>query len=255
MKGIEGKVALVAGGGSGLGRATSRRLAAEGASVVVADINEAAAKEVASEISDERGTAVSFAFDISDEEQVNAAVKFTVDSFGRVDYLHNVAADLLHTQQKDFDILSTEMADLDHQWATTLRGYILTCRGVLPHMIEQGGGAIVNTSSLGAAHAMRARLGYSIAKAGLLPLSQHIALTYGKQGIRCNTVAMGMIISPSFKRLPPERFEEIRAVHTVPDPGNPDKLAGAIVFLFSDDASDVTGQVINVDGGASVGGK
>ena len=158
MKGIQGKVALVAGGGSGLGRATANRLAEEGASVVVADINEAAADEVAKAIVATGGTAAPFAFDISDEEQVNDLVNFTVDTFGSLHFLHNVAADLRHTQQKDFNIFTTEMVDLDHQWATTLRGYVLTCRGVLPHMIKQGDGAIVNTSSLGAARAMRERL-------------------------------------------------------------------------------------------------
>jgi NAD(P)-dependent dehydrogenase (short-subunit alcohol dehydrogenase family) len=219
---------------------------------VVADIIESAAKSVAEAIADQGGTADYVVLDISDESSVKDVVDFTVKRFGGVDLLHNVAADLTHATANDHDILSTTMEAYDQTLAVTLRGYVLTCRAVIPHMLERGGGAIVNTSS-GAAHRALphgVRYSYAIAKSGLGPLSQHIAVKFGKQNIRCNTAAMGMIATENFfKTLSPERVQQIRESALVPDPGNPEGLAGAIVFLLSDDARYITGQTINVDGG------
>jgi NAD(P)-dependent dehydrogenase (short-subunit alcohol dehydrogenase family) len=254
MEGLAGKVSIVAGGGAGLGRATARRLAKEGVSVVVGDINEAAAEAVAESIRADGGDAVAFAFDISSEEQVGNLMTFTVQKYGRVQLLHNVAADLRHCMEADFDLLGTTLDAFDHTIAVDLRGYVLTCRAALPHMIEAGGGAIVNTSSLAGIRVLRTgnRYSYSIAKAGLSPLTQHIAVKYGKQNIRCNTVAMGMILSDIFLQTqPPDRLAEIRESAMVPDMGDPDRLAPPIVFLLSDEACYLTGQVINLDGGSS----
>ncbi len=254
MRGLDGKVGIVAGGGAGLGRATAKCLAKTGVSVVVADINEPAAVAVAESIRAAGGEAMACAFDITSEEQVEAMVARTLAKYGRVDLLHNVAADLKHNHDADFDLLGTTLEAFDYSIAVTLRGYVVTCRAVLPHMIAGGGGAIVNTSSLAGIRVLRTgnRYAYSIAKSGLSPLSQHIAVKYGKQNIRCNTVAMGMILSDTFLReQPPERVEEIRASTLLPDAGDPDKLAPSIVFLLSDDACYITGQVINLDAGAS----
>jgi NAD(P)-dependent dehydrogenase (short-subunit alcohol dehydrogenase family) len=142
----------------------------------------------------------------------------------------------------------------DRTLAVTLRGYVLTCRAAIPHMLDGGGGAIVNTSSLAAMRSLPTgnRYSYAIAKAGLGPLSQHIAVKFGKQNIRCNTAAMGMILSESFLKVTPqERIVAIREGNRVPNAGEPEGLAAAIVFLLSDDARYITGQVINIDSGAS----
>jgi NAD(P)-dependent dehydrogenase (short-subunit alcohol dehydrogenase family) len=254
MEGLSGKVAIVAGGGAGLGRATARRLGKEGVSVVVGDINESAAETVAESIRQAGGKAAAFAFDISSEKQVNALVAFAVATFGGLQLLHNVAADLRHCMAADFDLLGTTLESFDHTIAVDLRGYVLTCRAALPHMIEGGGGSIVNTSSLAAIRTLRTgnRYGYAIAKAGLSPLTQHIAVKYGAQNIRCNTVAMGLILSDTMlETQPPERLAEIRGNAIVPDPGDPDRLAPPIAFLLSDEACYITGQVINLDCGSS----
>jgi NAD(P)-dependent dehydrogenase (short-subunit alcohol dehydrogenase family) len=121
-------------------------------------------------------------------------------------------------------------------------------------MVANGGGAIVNTSSLAAIRSLPTglRFSYSIAKSGLGPLSQHIAVRYGKQGVRCNTAALGMVVSESFKNtMTPERVRVSEEAVLVPKPADPDDIAAAVVFLLSDDARYITGQVINVDGGAS----
>jgi NAD(P)-dependent dehydrogenase (short-subunit alcohol dehydrogenase family) len=170
MDGLAGKVAIVAGGGAGLGRAKARRLAREGVTVVVGDINEAAATHVAASICANGDTAVAFRVDISSEQEVSAMVDFKVEKYGTVQLLHNVAADLRHCMTADFDLLGTTLESFDHTIAVDLRGYVLTCRAVLPHMIESGGGAIVNTSSLAAIRTLRTgnRCGYAIAKASQL---------------------------------------------------------------------------------------
>jgi NAD(P)-dependent dehydrogenase (short-subunit alcohol dehydrogenase family) len=254
MNGLKNKVAIVAGGASGLGRATAIRLAEEGASVVVADINDAGARSVADSLKQEGANAEAYRLDISDESQVAAVVKSAAERFGHIDLLHNVAADLALCTASDHDILTTTLETFDRTLAVTLRGYVLMCREVIPHMIEAGGGAIVNTSSLAALRSLPTgnRYAYAIAKAGLSPLSQHIAVRYGMQNIRCNTAAMGMILSDNFLKVtPPERIVAIREMHRIPDPGNPDGLAAAIVYLLSDDARYVTGQTINIDCGVS----
>jgi NAD(P)-dependent dehydrogenase (short-subunit alcohol dehydrogenase family) len=254
MNGLQGKVGLVVGGASGVGRATSIRLAQEGAKVVVGDINEPAAAAVADEIRSAGGEAEWCQVDLRREDDVKALIEFTVEKFGRIDLLHNVAYDPVHVTTKDLDITTTALDDYDEMHAVTLRGYVLTCREAIPHMVAQGGGAIVNTSSLAALRSLPTglRFSYSIAKSGLTPLSQHIAVRYGKQGVRCNTTALGMVVSESFKAtMSPDRVKTSADSVLVPNPARPEDIAAAVVFLLSDDACYITGQTINVDGGSS----
>jgi NAD(P)-dependent dehydrogenase (short-subunit alcohol dehydrogenase family) len=254
MNGLQGKTGFIAGGANGVGRATAIRLAAEGAKVVVADLDKAGAQAVADQIRESGGAAEPVDFDLRDESSVNAAVDFAVSTFGRVDLLHNVGFNAVHVTTKDLDLLSTELADFDEMIATTLRGYVLTCRAVIPHMVANGGGAIVNTSSLAAVRSLPTglRYSYSIAKSGLGPLSQHISVRYGKQGVRANTTVLGMVVSESFKAtMSPDRVQTSEASVLVPKPGTPEDIAAVVAFLLSDDARYITGQSINVDGGSS----
>jgi NAD(P)-dependent dehydrogenase (short-subunit alcohol dehydrogenase family) len=254
LNGLQDKIGLIVGGASGVGRATAVRLAEEGAKVVVADLNDEGAEVVAETIRQAGGAAAAVKVDLRSAEDIAAAVQFTLDTFGRVDLLHNVGFNPVHVTTKDFDILTTDMDDYEEMLAVTLRGYVLSCRAVIPHMVAQGGGAIVNTSSLAAIRSLPTglRFSYSIAKSGLTPLSQHIAVRYGKQGVRCNTAALGMVISESFMAtMSPDRVQVTDAATLVPRPAFPEDIAAAVVFLLSDDARYITGQTINVDGGAS----
>jgi NAD(P)-dependent dehydrogenase (short-subunit alcohol dehydrogenase family) len=254
VNGLQDKVALVMGGASGVGRATSLRLASEGARVVVADLNDAGAASVAKQIRDSGGEAEGVRVDLRVPADIDSAVAFTVETYGRVELLHNVGFDGVHVVTKDLDILTTDMADYEEMLAVTLRGYVLACRAAIPHMIEAGHGAIVNTSSLAAIRSLGSglRFSYSIAKSGLGPLSQHISVRYGKQGVRCNTVALGLVLSDTLQEtVPPERKLQYTQSVLVPNPGVPEDIAAAVVFLLSDDARYITGQTINVDGGSS----
>jgi NAD(P)-dependent dehydrogenase (short-subunit alcohol dehydrogenase family) len=254
VNGLQDKIGLVVGGANGVGRATAIRLAQEGAKVVIADLNEDGAAAVADTIRTAGGDAASVAADLRSAESIDAAVQFVVDTYGRVDLLHNVGFNPVLVTTKDLDILTTELDDYEEMLSTTLRGYVLSCRAVIPHMLENGGGAIVNTSSLAAVRALPSglRFSYSIAKSGLSPLSQHIAVRYGKQNIRCNTAALGMVISESFMAtMSPDRVQVTESATLTPKPAVPDDIAAAVVFLLSDDARYITGQTINVDGGVS----
>jgi len=254
VQGLQGKVGIVLGGASGVGKATSIRLAQEGVSVVVADLNEAGAHEVAQSIRAEGSSAEAAGVDLKDEAAVTGLADFTAKRFGGIDLLHNVAADLVLIASNDHDILATTMDTFDEILAVTLRGYVVSCRAALPYMLERGGGAIVNTSSLAALRSLPAgnRFSYAIAKSGLGPLSQHIAVRYGKKGVRCNTVALGLVLSEGLiGSLPPERVAALREGALIPNPGEPSGIAAAVAFLLSDDARYITGQTINVDGGSS----
>lgn len=254
MQGLQGKVGLIAGGANGVGKATSVRLAQEGAKVVVGDLNKPGAEAVAEQIRGSGAEAEAVELDLRSESSVNDAVAAAVGRFGRVDLLHNVGFNAVHVTTKDFDLTTTDLADFDEMISVTLRGYVLTCRAVIPLMVANGGGAIVNTSSLAAIRALQTglRFSYSIAKSGLGPLSQHIAVRYGKQGVRCNTVALGMVVSESFKNtMSPERVRQSEEGVLVPKPAAPEDIAAAVAFLLSDDARYITGQTINVDGGSS----
>jgi NAD(P)-dependent dehydrogenase (short-subunit alcohol dehydrogenase family) len=222
--------------------------------VAVADINLEAAERVADEIRRGGGTAEAVYVDLSIEDDVNAMVAKTVERFGPVQLLHNVAYDPAHVVGNDHDILTTTLESFDRMHALTQRGYVLACRAALPHMLEAGGGAIVNTSSLAAFQSLPAgnRYSYAMAKAGLGPLSQHIATKFGRQGIRANTVLLGLVLSPGLRStLTKERIEMLTQGACVPNPGDPDAVAAAVAFLLSDDSRIINGQSIHVDGGSS----
>jgi NAD(P)-dependent dehydrogenase (short-subunit alcohol dehydrogenase family) len=222
--------------------------------VVVADLDKAGAQAVADQIRDSGAEAEPVELDLRSESSVTNAVAFALRTFGRVDLLHNVGYDPVHVTTKDNSLTTTELDDFSEVLATTLRGYVLTCRAVIPQMVANGGGAIVNTSSLAALRALAhgKRFSYSIAKAGLTPLSQHIAVAYGKQGVRANTVVLGLVMSEgAMSTMTPERIQHSVNGLLVKEPASPDAIAAAVAFLLSDDARYITGQSINVDGGAS----
>jgi NAD(P)-dependent dehydrogenase (short-subunit alcohol dehydrogenase family) len=250
---LHGKVAIVVGGGNGIGAASSLRLATEGAAVVVADIDSAAAERVAQIIEHEGGSALSLHCDIGQERSVKELFLAVKGALGGVDLLHNVAADLSPgTIGSDSDLLAVDLAVWDRTFHVDLRGYVLTMRQAIPLMLERGGGAIVNTSSGAAFIGEATRPAYGAAKAAINAVSRHVANRWGREGIRCNVVAPGLILTATAT----EAVSDVVAKRLARNPsgrlGTPEDIAATVAFLFSSDASYMNGQVISVDGGVTM---
>ena len=246
---LEGKVGIVTGGGSGIGRATAVRMAGEGASVVVADINPAGATETVGSIVSAGGAAVAHETDIANESSVKSMVKAAIDTFGGLDLLHNNAANVF-VVPNDLDVISTDLETWDATFATNVRGTFLCCKHTLPHMLAAGDGAIVNMSSDAGQMGDLLRVAYGVSKAGVESLTRYVATMYGKQGIRCNAIAPGVVATPALVA----NVSEIELAmfadhHLTPYIADPADIAAVVVFLMSGESRFITGQVINVDGG------
>ncbi|HEV8298980.1 MAG TPA: SDR family oxidoreductase [Acidimicrobiales bacterium] len=246
---LEGKVGAVTGSGSGIGRATAQRMAEEGAAVVVADINLDAAKETVQLIEATGGRAVAQWVDVAEEDAIAAMVQAAVDTFGGLQLLHNNAADVVIIQ-RDLDVIGMDVEVWDRTMAVNLRGAMLGCKHALPRMLEAGGGAIVNTSSCAGQFGDLERVAYGVSKAGIDSLTRYVATLYGKRGIRCNAIAPGPIFTPSLEaNVPAEQLDVFIGNLATPYAGRPTDIANMVVYLCSDQARFVTGQVYNVDGG------
>lgn len=248
---LDGRVAIVTGGASGIGRATAFALAEAGASVLVADLNEAGATSTAAAMTEQGLRAEGVGADIGDQRSIEAMVEAAVSTFGGLDILHNNAADsdpeLLGA---DLDVASLDAEVWDRTQRVNLRGAMLCCRFALPHLLERGRGSIINTSSASGLTGDDSRAAYAASKAGLQSLTQSVATQYGKQGIRCNAIAPGVIETPALAaNVPHELLEVYRNNTLTPRLGRPEDIAAAVVFLASDAASFITGQIISVDGG------
>lgn len=248
---LTGKVAIVTGAASGIGRATAALLAKEGASVVVADLDEAGAKRVAHEICAAGSRAVGFGVDVSDEAGVRAMVDAAVEAFGGLDILHNNAAAIgAASPGVDVDVARIDVEVWDRTMAVNLRGVMLGCKHAIPRMLERGGGAIVNTSSGSAQRGDLTIPSYAVSKGGVDTLTLYVAAQYGKRGIRCNAIAPGLILTHPVENFGGERYVRmLEEHHLTPRVGRPEDIAQAVLFLVSDAAGFITGQILNVDGG------
>ena len=252
MRGLEGKVAVVAGGAGGIGTATSVRLAEEGVSVVVGDLDGQAAEAVARQITEAGGRALPVAFDISDEDAVRSLVARAVDEFGGLDILHANAADLSGpTIGQDSDAVAIDLAVFDRTMQVNMRGYLLCARHAIPALLQRGGGALVFTSSVAAFAGEPERPAYAMAKSAINALVRHIASKWGKQGIRANGIAPGLVLTDALWNSIDTGFKERVLKGTRSSRlGTPDDIASMAAFLASDDGIWVNGQVLSVDGGA-----
>jgi len=247
LEGIAGKVAIVTGGGSGMGAASSQRLSREGAKVVVVDVREDAAKEIAASL---EGESIAVGADVSTVEGVDAYVRAAVDAFGRVDLFHNNAGfggDLV-------PIWATTVEQFDHTIGVNARGVFLGLRAVIGRMIEQGdGGAIVNTASLSGLRGVPGQAAYGASKHAAVGLTKVAALDAGPFGIRVNAVCPGLVDTPMLRGLidvaPPELLEGMVARVPAGRLAQPDEVAALVTWLLSDQASYVNGEAVVVDGG------
>jgi NAD(P)-dependent dehydrogenase (short-subunit alcohol dehydrogenase family) len=254
MRGLEKKVAVVAGGGSGIGAATAARLAEEGASVVVGDIVVENAKAVADSILAAGGTAVAAEFDIADDDSVAALVAAAVSEFGGLDLMHANAADLSEAViMQDSDAVAVDLGVFDRTIAVNLRGFLLCTRHSIPAMLQRGGGVIVYTSSAAGYVGEPERPSYAISKSGINALMRHVSSRWGREGIRANCVAPGLVLTQTVRDgIDPEFREMALSLGRSPRLGEAEDIAAAVAFLMSDDASWITGQVVSVDGGSTV---
>lgn len=246
---FEDKVALVTGGASGLGLATVKAFARSGASVVVADWNEEAARTVADELRVQGYKTLAIGCDVSDDAQVEAMVERTVAVFGRLDVAYNNAG----VQNLLAETADTTRDDYDRVMAINLRGVWSCMRFELRQMRKQGTGAIVNCSSLGGLVGGAERGIYHAAKHGVIGFTKSAALEYAARGIRINAVCPGLIWTPMVDQMVAGgQGDAMKAMEqSVPMKrvGRPEEIADAVLWLSSDAASYVTGQSISVDGG------
>jgi NAD(P)-dependent dehydrogenase (short-subunit alcohol dehydrogenase family) len=222
----------------------------------VGDINVEGAEITAKRVIDAGGEAIAVAFDLEEEGSVSALMQATVDAYGRIDLLHANGADLAATVY-DTDAVSVDIELFDHVIRVDLRGYLFCARHAIPRLLEQGGGAIVMTSSGAAYQALPNMPAYCAAKAGVGALVRHIAARWGKEGIRCNGILPGGLIQSEsmLRNTRPEYTERAEARAFLSRYlGDPEDMANAVAFLLSDDASWMTGQVIALGGGGFVRG-
>jgi len=238
------KVAIVTGAAGGIGEAYARALAAQGAHVVVADINEAEGRRVANAIKQAGSSAIFAAVDIGDNESAQALAAVTQKEFGRIDYLVNNAA--LFGGMRLSGLLDTDLDYYNRFMAINFHGCLLTTRAVVPHM-RVNGGAIVNQTSTAAYMGYGP---YSVAKLGMNGITMALARELGPMNIRINGIAPGPTDTPALRTTTSaEYLQAMTAAMPIARLGTPDDLVGAMLFLLSDEARWITGHILNVDGG------
>lgn len=247
MSTLAGKIAIVTGAGGAIGSCTALRLAQAGARVVAADIRQPAAEKTAALIRDGGNQAIAAAIDIGEEADWRQLVAATTAAFGGVDILVNNAAS---SSYRDQDLLSLEVEVWDAAMRINARGPMLGCKHAIPEMLRRGGGAIVNISSGSALTGMLTQLAYSAAKAATISLTRSVATLHGKEGIRCNAIAPGLILHEQLAAVFPKEHVAIDTDNLLtPASGTVDDIANAVVFLASSQAAFINAQVISVDGG------
>jgi NAD(P)-dependent dehydrogenase (short-subunit alcohol dehydrogenase family) len=251
MRGLTGKVAIIAGAGAavGIGAASALRLAEEGASVVVGNINLDGAKAIAGKITAAGARATPVRFDICDDESVRQLVETAVITYGGVDAIHINAADT-SIRRQDTDAVSVPLEVFQRTLDVGLRGHLLCTRHAVPELLKRGGGAIIYTSSDSAMFGQAHYVSYMVAKSGVNALMRHTAARWGKEGIRANAISPGLVLTDTVMRdHTAESKGAILAASKSKRLGEPEDIAALVAMLASDDGAWINGQVISINGG------
>lgn len=250
MKRLEGKVAVITGGNAGIGEAVAKRFALEGASVVVTGRRQQELDRVVKIVRESNGRALAVAGSVTDEAHAQDVVRKTIDSFGRIDVLVNNAG------IGDFGKRLHEIDDAtwDKIFDINLTGVFRMTRAIVPQMLKQGSGSIVNISSVASVVGIPGLSAYSASKGGLDALTRAVAIDYAKDGIRCNVVNPALIDTPMAAPLManPEMLQSILGQYAIRRAGTPEEVAGMVLYLASDEAIWVTGGTFRIDGGMTV---
>ncbi len=249
MSDFEGKVAIITGGANGMGEAVVRELASLGATVVIADIDADRAAKVEAEVRNSGGKVKAITTDVREEAQVKALVEQVVSEFGSIDILDNNAASLELTAN-DPDVVALDPQILMQTLQGNLIAPFLCCKYVIPVMIENGGGSIINMASVAGMSGDVALTAYALSKAGVIQLTRAIAVQYGKQNVRCNAIAPATILTANVNAYMADDYRDAY-IHNSSTPflGVPEDVSGLVAFLASDRSRYMTGHVIPVDGG------
>jgi len=247
---LQDKVAIVTGGGSGIGRGIALGYAREGARLVLADINLAGAQETLAQVEALGGRGLAVRTDVAVAEQIDALMAATVQAFGRIDVLVNVAGVM-----NAYSVLDTTLEQWNQTLDVNLRGTFFCMQAAAKVMVKQGHGVIINTTSILGSNARPKRAAYCASKAGIIMVTKTAAMELGPQGVRVNAIAPGSIETPLVLSAPisPEALARKIAAIPLQRRGVPADLAGPAIFLASDDAAYVSGEVLTVDGAMTAG--
>ncbi|MEM1210928.1 MAG: SDR family oxidoreductase [Planctomycetota bacterium] len=249
---LDGKTAVVTGGGSGIGESICKTLGGAGAVVAIWDRDADGAERVRGEVEAAGGQARVFGCDVADLGAVEDAFAQTVEAFGGIELLVNNAG-IAHVG----DVCGTTPEDFDRLYAVNVKGVYHGLHVVVPHMLERGGGAIVNLASIASLIGVRDRFAYSMTKGAVLTMTYSVAIDYAERGVRCNCVCPARVHTPfvdqfiarNYPDRQSEMFEQLSAYQPVGRMGSPDEVATLILFLLSDQAAFITGSAYPIDGG------
>lgn len=250
MQGLDGKVAIVTGGANGIGRATAIRLASEGVSVVVADRDVQGAEDAVGKLETE---GLTVEFDATDDASTERVVARTVDRFGGLDILHNNVGVTANAWSTDSTLLDTPLDVWDLTWQVNVRSFVVITKAAVPHMLERGGGSIINMSSMAGDQASPGLIAYGTSKAAVAQFTRYVAIQYGRQNIRCNAIAPGVIGTEQLLENAPDLPGQTLQTLSYPRIGEPEDVASLVAYLASEESAFVNGDVVRIDGGQTTG--